>query len=612
MTTPLDRFVNLLLRSDMISEEQLASLRRQLATEDEEQAEGELARKLADSGHLTRFQAEEVRQGKSEDLVLGEYLILEPVGRGGMGQIYRARHSVMKREVAIKFTLPGEDGKLDAGLVERFQREVEAASKLTHPNIVTSLDAGRRGDVLYLVMEYVRGNTLANQVRNRGPMSFRQCLDCAIQVAQGLEYSHSKGIVHRDIKPSNLLLTSDGQVKILDMGLARMHAVGEDGNQLESTDGITRNGQLLGTVDFMAPEQALDPRNVDGRADIYGLGCTIYYLLTGAVPYRLDGTTAMGRLIAHRESPIPVITAARADVPAGFQAVFEKMLAKQPQQRYSSVSSLLLDLRRIQAEPVESLSLADTVSMGAETTNGRASRLWLIPLAGMVCAVLVYFTAQVIWFGAEETPAGVATAPGATKEQMPEEILGPVDLLQRIDLARDVVSGTGWQLTEGKLVIPASTPAKLCVPVPFPPSFDVELVVTRTAEREGPLVLGINDKSRKFYLLIDAVRKNGEVRVTGLGTRSGRLVVVKEGGLQLRLNSPTRIQLAVQSNSVSLLAENQTVLQWDGQLSDLELGGGWSVGATNGVLIGANEEAQFAVSSLKVTPSPRGKSSDGK
>ncbi len=224
------------------------------------------------------------------------------------------------------------------------RREVTAAAKLSHPNIVTAHDADESGGTHFLVMEYVEGQDLAALVKKNGPLPLSRALGYLLQAARGLEYAHKRGVIHRDIKPANLLLDSEGVVKVLDMGLARFSGEGDTAGQAE----LTGTGAVMGTVDYMAPEQAISTKHADARADIYSLGCTLHWLVTGRPMY--DGETLMAKLIAHREEPVPSL----GNVPEAVQAVFEKMVAKKSAERYQSLSEVVAALERASAFSADS------------------------------------------------------------------------------------------------------------------------------------------------------------------------------------------------------------------------------------------------------------------
>ena len=279
------------------------------------------------------------------------YRIVELIGRGGMGNVYRAEHRLMNRPVAIK--LINSQLIRQPQAVERFRREVQAAAKLTHPNIVTAYDAEQAGDVHFLVMEFVEGTDLASVVKHRGPMSVAEACDCIRQAAEGLQHAHEKGMVHRDIKPHNLMLSAEGQVRILDFGLAgfvteaalgsrvRQNA-GDSHNAPQSGDSgydanpthLTTIGSVMGTPDYIAPEQAKDAHSADIRADIYSLGCTLHFLLTGKPPFEADNVVAKLKAHAH-ETPLALATL-RKDVPSELSKVAARMMAKKPAERFQT------------------------------------------------------------------------------------------------------------------------------------------------------------------------------------------------------------------------------------------------------------------------------------
>lgn len=263
---------------------------------------------------------------------LGQYRIEEKIGQGGMGAVYRATHTSLHKTVALK-VLPLA-ALADQESVERFQREMQAIGTLDHPNIVGAHDAGEIDGVHYLVMEYIDGEDLASFVRTSGRLSPRSACKLIRQAATGLQHAHDNGLIHRDIKPSNLILTSGpgGRVvKVLDLGLARLHT----GLAEPVTEMLTSTGQIMGTVDFMAPEQAVNTRNADERSDVYSLGITLFFLLTGRAPY--EGETPMEKLLAHREAPLPSLSDIRRSIPSCVQQVFERMAAKDPSDRYESM-----------------------------------------------------------------------------------------------------------------------------------------------------------------------------------------------------------------------------------------------------------------------------------
>ncbi len=297
-----------------------------------------LAKLLIERGRINEFQAAELLAGRKTPLLLGQYVLQAKIGAGGMGQVYRAEHKRMKRLVAIK-VLPAAMVQ-DEGAVKRFQREVEAAAKLSHTNIVQSFDADEYKGTHYLVMEYVDGQDLSALVKQNGPLRVEVAIEYLLQAARGLAFAHSKGVVHRDIKPANLLVDQDGVVKILDMGLARVDATGDAADHQ-----LTNTGQVMGTVDYMAPEQASDTRRADARSDIYSLGCSLYRMVTGVSMF--GGDTVVQKILAHMNDPIPSLKQKRPDVSDELERIYQKMVAKKPEDRYQQSSQLVADLESL-------------------------------------------------------------------------------------------------------------------------------------------------------------------------------------------------------------------------------------------------------------------------
>jgi len=300
-----------------------------------------VARTFVDRGLITKFQAEMLLAGRTGGFILGQYRILDQLGRGGMGRVFKAEHQTMNRVVALK-VLAGHLVKTEKAQL-MFQREVRAAARLVHPNIVTAYDANQIGDRYYLVMEYVDGPNLEELVRDLGPLPIGQACEFIRQAALGLQYAHELGMVHRDIKPANLLVQhGKGQgagcnVKILDFGLARLHADGDPGEASEDSI-MTAHNTVMGTPDYMAPEQARDLHKVDIRSDLYSLGCTFFYLLTGHVPY--PGGSTMEKLVRHTTEETPQVEDARANIPAPVAAIVRRLMAKDPNARFQTPTEL--------------------------------------------------------------------------------------------------------------------------------------------------------------------------------------------------------------------------------------------------------------------------------
>ncbi len=336
----LAEFQRSIVEIGLIEAEELA---RFVVTPDEV---SRLAGALMRAGKLTAYQAAALAQGKAKGLLIGDYLVMDKLGQGGMGVVFKARHRPTGHVVAMK-VLPPSFGR-DREAVQRFRREVEIASRLDHPNLVAALDASEVQGVHFLTMEYISGYDLDRLVTDGGPLPVELALHCTIHAARGLAAAHAQGIIHRDVKPANVMLDDKGSVRVLDLGLAR---VVEAGNLIGGSPigSLTQSGAYMGTVDFMAPEQADDPRKVDHRADIYSLGCTLYFLLTGRPPFL--GDTVLKRLMAHQERPAPPLRAARPEVSERLEAAYLEMMAKRPAERPDSMAEVIDLLEACRSSP---------------------------------------------------------------------------------------------------------------------------------------------------------------------------------------------------------------------------------------------------------------------
>jgi serine/threonine-protein kinase len=433
MAISLQQYVQRLAASGLMSAGELDSFQRDLLAGKRPADAQNLARALVREGKLTKYQAARVFRGDGEPLVLGNYIVLDEIGAGGMGTVYKASHRRMERIVALKL-LPHAAHE-SPELIERFRREVRAAAMLSHPRIVTAYDADEVDGRLFLAMEFVDGPNLAELVRERSPLPVHEAVNYVVEAAEGLAYAHAQGVVHRDIKPANLLLTPAGHVKILDLGLASLH---EGIGHLPAGGGaLTVTGVVVGTVEYMAPEQAEDTRQADERSDVYSLGCTLYKLLTGEHLYHCD--TAVKLIVAHREYPIPSLRAARPDVPARLDELFRSMVAKHPDDRPQSMEALIAALdewRR--AAGGNSWEGGGTARAGRRaesewrpSSDGRSLSLgWFVGLAALV-GLMIVFSQQ------RDDPAQVDSIASIPRPRMPDGLAIRQDVqASRNDLRR--------------------------------------------------------------------------------------------------------------------------------------------------------------------------------
>jgi serine/threonine-protein kinase len=343
---------------DLVSAEDLA------AVHDDDPAQ--FAQTLVQQKKLTPYQAGALLGGKARGLLIGPYLVLEKLGSGGMGLVLKAQHRPSGRVVALKM-LPPSFGR-DPDVVRRFRREFQIAGRLKHPNLVAAIEASEDRGIHYLTMEYIPGYDLDTLVSRGGPMELTLALHCVIQAARGLEAAHAQGVIHRDVKPGNLMIDPNGAVRVLDLGLARV---------IEATTGfsnqsgtLTQTGSYMGTIDFLAPEQANDAKTADVRADIYSLACTLYFLLTAQPPF--TGDTVLKRLMAHQDRPAPSLRAARPEVSEALENVYLKMMSKCPADRPRTMSEVILALESSRTSAREAGDASVDLKTFARTIMKRA------------------------------------------------------------------------------------------------------------------------------------------------------------------------------------------------------------------------------------------------
>ncbi len=448
-----------------------------------------LAHDLERRGWLTPYQAGELLAGRGGDLVLGQYVILSLLGQGGMGKVFKARHRLMKRIVALKVINPAL--LQDARAIQRFHREIQAVASLSHPNIVAAFDADYVGTTHFLVMEYVEGIDLNRLVKQVGPLPPGVACEFVRQAALGLQHAHTQGMVHRDIKPHNLLVTRGPApalapvVKILDLGLARLHA--------GDIDGMTNTGAVMGTPDFIAPEQASDSHTVDIRADLYSLGCTLYLLLTGEPPF--PGGTALDKVFKHKYVAPRPVEVRRPEVPAGIAAVVARLLAKRPEDRYQTpaevadtlapLASLVPDVLPASLAPVE--EKPDLEGLARTLRRGRPHGTTQLPDMGETGDDLAVVPAE---------PRGKASA-GAWSD-VPPPYVGPGGAAAAVgELPKPVPKrrrGAGCVILAGLLLAGAAVAGVVVWPLVWPHGGATDGGITGGRETgPGPLKTNLDD-----------------------------------------------------------------------------------------------------------------------
>ena len=345
--------------SGVLAEKPFSDLKAKVVRGEYPSEPNALAESLIRDGILTSYQAKRFLSNKAHGLLIGRYVILDRIGSGSMGRVFKAHHVMMDRVVALKIIAP--EISANQRVAARFQREMKLVGRLDHPNVVRAYDADQLNNILYIVMEFVQGQSLGQRLK-KGPIPATEMIEYAAQAALGLAHAHEQGIVHRDIKPSNILLADDKKVKILDLGLGVLMEADT------SATFATADGIAVGTVDYMSPEQACG-RDVDGRSDLYGLGCSTYHLLTGKLPFPGDSPIErLGKRITGKHTPI---TEHLPDLPPSYVQVLDKLMASKPHERYANAAEAAKALQAllkpklkpsITSQPIQTSSAGNTAT----------------------------------------------------------------------------------------------------------------------------------------------------------------------------------------------------------------------------------------------------------
>ncbi|HWY87236.1 MAG TPA: serine/threonine-protein kinase [Gemmataceae bacterium] len=335
MAEAAEAFLKSVLRSGLLDKTQLQDALRSFPKDRADKAQ-ELAKHLIQAGKISRFQAHKLLAGITLGLRLGPYLIQTPIGRGGMGAVYLASDIRNGQHLAIK-VLPPKRARAEERYLARFQREMELSQKVSHPHIALTHEAGMSQGVYFIAMEYIPGQSLYRLVVTQGPLSVPRAAHLFAEVASALEHAHNLGLIHRDLKPSNIMVTPNDHAKVLDLGLAIM-----EGEVSENVEVIGGRGYVLGSIDYMAPEQTLDSTQVDGRSDLYAVGCVLFFALTGKPPFP-EGS-AKDKVSAHRRREPDAVQLANRGIPEAFAKLVLRLLEKKPEDRYPNAAALRAEL----------------------------------------------------------------------------------------------------------------------------------------------------------------------------------------------------------------------------------------------------------------------------
>jgi serine/threonine-protein kinase len=521
------------------------------------------------------------------------------IGVGGMGAVYRAVDRRLDREVALKILPP--DQAHDPEVVQRFYQEARAAARLDHENIARVYTIGEDGSYHFIAFEYIEGATIRQRVQDEGLLSVAEAINFTLQIASALVHATERGVVHRDIKPSNIVVTAHGRAKLVDMGLARRF---ERGVPLD--DGLTQSGMTLGTFDYISPEQARDPRDVDVRSDLYSLGCTLYFMLSGRPPFP-DGTV-LQKLLQHQEEPAPDVRALNPAVPPELAAVVLKLMAKQRERRYQTPEQLVRDLLQIAGSlGLRSISPEGLVWLAAAPAPGWERHLvWSLPVVALILVV-----AGLGWWGqtpesprlaADAAPIAPPTIANGSRERPPPDGRARAQPSPTIaapaapaSVVREVRVESSASLARYLKDLPAGSTIILADDGPFvlPPS----AISERFEARMGGLTLKAAPGARPVLQAAGPVRERAAI----VAFRGGRVVLE---GIEFRLDAATELA-AVAVETVDLTVRRCTFrrigpISSAGPPVAIDIQAGTPVAASERPLLTAVAESLFDGAGIRV------------
>lgn len=503
---------------------------------------------------------------------LGTYELLECVGGGGMGRVFRARDLALDRIVAIKVLF--RDQADDPDTLARFRNEAQSAARLNHENVVQVYFVGEEGALPYIAFEFIEGKNIRKLVEERGALSLAEALSYTFQIAEALAHAADRGVVHRDIKPSNALITAEGRVKLIDMGLARVQRV-------DPSADLTASGVTLGTFDYISPEQARDPRTADVRSDIYSLGCTLFYMLAGQPPFP-EGTV-LQKLLQHQGDEPPDVRQFRPELPEPVSRLVRRMMAKDPRRRFQAPRDLLAELLRLTEElGLERIEPGEPLwSGGHEGWRGALERQlpWLAPFAVLVSVVILL---DFLWSlpGREDSgpgPPPIAEADAAAAEKS-VPVREPAPISPKAKTAPEAKPAGASQ--KPAAAPEAKTAAAPVVPAAKPPAPGV-LVVDGVGEKQGHFGTLAAACGKAAGGDVIELRYNGPRQERPLSLSNQRLTIRGGEGFQpaivFRPTEPDllrscRAMISLQGSQVTLVN-----LSLEMELSRQLTGDGWSL-----------------------------------